>query len=194
MTDFEKELKARRENINQMISMHSKKRDELLFRARICDIICVFTSIFICGVSFFNYADYVWGETMRILITFFSIILLAGSLLNSFSRYKVEANGHSQAANRFARIKKEIDAMLSCIDHETDMCQKLRHIDEEIASIAEISVISEKDFTRLKHYHRRKEMYRQMISEYDSDSYLIARLKMWRRMRKDKNKDSEEGE
>ena len=81
--------------------------------------------------------------------------------------------------------------MLSCIEQEKDICQRLRHIDEGIASIAEISVISEKDFTRLKHYHRRKEMYRHMISEYDSDPYLIARLRIWNRVRKNKDQDKE---
>ena len=190
-------LKKRRDNVDQMISMHSKKRDELMGLARILDSVCIVASIIVCGVTFFNYENYGWGDTLHLAVAFVSILLVAASLLNSFSNFKVKADKHAQAANRFASVKKTIDAELSCEELLTtgdeSHCEVLKKIDAEIAAIAEISVISEKDFNRLKHYHRKKEKYRSMVGDYDSDSYLIARLKMRSRLRKE-TKEKKEGD
>ena len=189
MTTYLEQLKKRKDNVNQMISMHSKKRDELIRLARMLDSACIMASIIVCGVTFFNYDGYGWGDMLHLGIAFVSIVLVAASILNSFSNLKVDADKHAQAANRFASVKKTIDAELSCEElmatGDEIHCEVLKRIDAEIAAIAEISVISEKDFNRLKHYHRRKEKYRTMVGDYDSDSYPIARLKMWSRLRKE---------
>ena len=187
MEDQTDTLMRMRENINQMISMHSKKRDELRRYDWVFTAICIAASIIVCGFTFYEYGGDEVGKMVHTGISIISILLLAATLLNSFSNLRVKADDHSRAANEFAILKKEIDSRLAINDMDSRQLDDfIITINEEIADIANIAVISEKDFPRLKHYHLRKEQYRKMVDEHVSDSYPVARFKMWRRIKNNK--------
>lgn len=166
--------------IDSMLTMHSRKRDELVFRSWLLEALSVISSVAICSMTFYDFDNSEsWQKaSMNVL----SIITVMCSLIWLRSTSKINADKHQEATRQYSKLKKELEGLEI---EKKDTNDELNRINKEIAEISDIIQFTERDFIRLKQYRKRKDYYKKHIGEYLSVPYNIALFRMWKRLRRE---------
>lgn len=170
-------LESKRDVRDMMVSAYSMLRDSCRRRNGLLECIELGLAVFICGMTFFNYARFDESGNLALIIGFVSIAVFALSLIRQRLDYKTLAERYNRAAECCYEARRQIDLVLQEYTGELPI-DVLAAVGDKVEQIcSDIERIPDSKFVKLKFKHRVKVAFSRYVSDSSESLWLLCKLR-----------------
>ena len=175
------ELQARLAKLDQNLSAHSILRDRYSRRSSALSLGLILSSTIVALLAVASHdIRSALGSNADLLIAFFGVVVLLGSIAELSLRWRECAAAHAEAARALGRLKLLMTRELALDRTISDAkFYELRQSYEDVHDL--IAKIPESQFLALKAAHRRKVEISRIISKNPSASITLLRVALFAR-------------
>jgi hypothetical protein len=172
------ELERKYRVLDQLVSMHSRRRDIFKKRALLLNISLLTSSIVLNAFVFapdnlFAFAN-ISNNEQKLWIGLTSVAVLVLSIIELKVNFEGTAQDHARAAEKLAALKHEFRSAHGSFD-----ATALKTLSDAYARVFDdIVSIPDREFLRLKAYHLRKVALSKLLSKHPTALFWVLKCKV----------------
>lgn len=174
------ELRRIKRVADMMVTAHALLKERFAIFSLISDILLFSCAIILCLVTFAGQeilAKY-FGSEFNLYIGAFSIIAIVGGFISNQLDWKVKAEKHKNAFERYIDVKFECNDILKRVNNREPV-DVSKFLEKYYTVTPYIISIPEKLFLKCKRYHILKVFISKYLDEHPGSSILLLRMKLW---------------
>lgn len=172
------EIERKYHLLDQLVSMHSRRRDIFKTRALLLNISLLTSSIVLNAFvfapdNFFAFAN-ISNNQQKLWIGLASVAVLVLSIIELKVNFEGTAQDHARAAEKLSALKHEFRSARLNLD-----ATALRRLNDSYSRVFDdIVSIPDREFVRLKSYHLRKVALSKLLSKHPTALLWVLKSKL----------------
>ncbi len=177
--DLEK-LEKIKDTADMMVSAHAFLKERYRLWSILSDVFLFSCTVLLCVVAFADQSLLVrfLGSDFNIYVGIFAIVAFVYSFVASNLDWKVKAERHKSAFEKYLELKFECADILQRANKGENVAIE-RFMEKYQTSTPMIMSVPEKYFLRCKKHHKRKVAISKYLDQHPGTSICLFKLKLW---------------